>query len=309
MGKIKNNSRNMKKAFLVFLFLFLIIQMRAQELDCQISVSAQRLEGTDKKMFETLQSALYEFLNTRKWSNYNFRIEERVECSMLLTLTERIGSDEFRGTLNIVVRRPVLNTAYNTVLLNHIDKDIQFRYVEYQPLDYSDGTFSSSLTSLFAFYSYMVLGLYFDSFSPYGGSPFYEKAQTVVNSAQNAQETGWKAYDGTRNRFWMVENILNSSNSDLRDFLYKFNRLGLDIMYDKLEQGRGSITESIDYLQKIYQAKPDLMFLQLILDTKRDELVNIYSDQRVPPLEKTNVTNILKDIDPANSSKYQKIVE
>jgi len=299
----------MKKTILVFSFLLVIFHLNAQELDCQISVSASQLPGTDKRIFETLQSALYEFLNNRKWSNYNFQIEERIECSILLTVTERLGSDEFKGSLNLVLRRPVLNTAYNTVLLNYIDKDFQFRYTEYQPLDYSDGQFSSNLTSVIAFYSYMFFGLYFDSFSPYGGSPYFEKAQSVVNAAQNARETGWKAYEGTKNRFWMVENIQNSANSELRDFLYKFNRLGLDVMYDKLDQGRTAITESLNYLQQMYSAKPDLFLLQLILDTKRDELVNIYSDQKVPPLEKTNVVNLLKEIDPANSSKYQGILD
>ena len=299
----------MKKSFLVFSFLLIIFQINAQELDCQISVTAQKVEGTDKRIFETLQSALYEFLNNRKWSNYNFQIEERIECSILLTVNERLGSDEFKGSLNLVLRRPVFNTAYNTILLNYIDKDFQFRYSEYQPLDYSDGQFTSNLTSVIAFYSYMFFGLYFDSFSPYGGSPFFEKAQSVVNSAQNAQESGWKAYEGQKNRFWLVENIQNSANSQLRDFLYKFNRQGLDVMYDKLEQGRAAITESLEYLQKMYNAKPDLFFLQLILDTKRDELVNIYSDQRVPPVEKTNVVNLLKEIDPANGSKYQAILE
>jgi hypothetical protein len=299
----------MKKIFLVFSFLVIIFQIKAQEFDCQISVSAAKLEGTDKRMFETLQSAIYEFLNSHKWSNYTFRVEERIECSILITINERLGSDEFKGTLNLVLRRPVLNTAYNTILLNYIDKDFQFQYTEYQPLDYSDGQFTSNLTSVLAFYSYMFFGLYFDSFSPFGGSAYYDKAQTVVNSAQNTQLTGWKAYDGTKNRFWMVENALNSSNSQLRDFLYKFNRQGLDVMYDKLEQGRTAITESLDYLQKMYNEKPNLFLLQLILDTKRDELVNIYSDQRVPPLEKTNVVNLLKEIDPANGSKYQAILE
>jgi hypothetical protein len=283
--------------------------MSAQEFDCQISVSAPKMEGTDKRILETLQSAMYEFLNNRKWSNYSFQMEERIECSILLTVNDRLGSDEYKGTLNVVLRRPVINTAYNTVLLNHIDKEFQFRYSEYQPLDYSDGQFTSNLTSVLAFYSYMILGLYFDSFSPYGGSAYFEKAQDVVNSAQNAQEGGWKAYEGQKNRFWMVENILNPANSQLRDFLYKFNRQGLDVMYDKLEQGRTATTESLDYLQKMYVAKPDLFLLQLILDTKRDELVNIYSDQRVPPVEKTNVVNLLKEIDPANGSKYQAILE
>ncbi len=299
----------MKKTVLIISFLFIILHLHAQEFICQISVTAPKLEGTDKRIFETLQSAMYEFLNNRKWSSYNFSFEERLECSILLTVNDRLGSDEFKGTLNLVLRRPVLNTAYNTILLNYIDKEFQFRYSEFQPLDYSDGSFTSNLTSVLAFYSYMFLGLYFDSFSPYGGSPYFEKAQAVVNSAQNAQELGWKAYEGTRNRFWMVENLQNSANSKLRDFLYKFNRLGLDVMYDKLEQGRTSVTESLDLLQQMYTEKPDLFMLQLILDTKRDELVNIYSDQRVPPMEKTNVVNLLKEIDPANGSKYQAILE
>ena len=300
----------MKKIVLLFSFLLITTGLlHSQEFNCQISVSAAQLEGTDKKVFETLQSALYEFLNNRKWSNYSFTYEERLECSMLLMINERLSSDEYKGTLNVVLRRPVFNTAYNTVLLNYIDKEFQFQYSEYQPLDFSDGTYTSNLTSVFAFYSYMMLGLYFDSFSPYGGSTYFEKAQTVVNSAQSAPVTGWKAFEGTRNRFWMVENILNSANSSLRDFLYNYNRLGLDLMYDKLDQGRSAITESLNFLQKTYVAKPDLFLLQLMLDSKRDELVNIYSDQRVPPIDKTNVVNLLKEIDPANGSKYQSILE
>jgi hypothetical protein len=298
----------MKKALLIFSFLFILLQIHAQEFDCQISVSAQKLSG-DKRIFETLQTSLYDFLNNHKWSNFNIKVEERIECSMLITINEQLGTDEFKGTLNVVLRRPVYNTAYNTILLNHIDKDFQFRYTEYQPLDYADGQFSSNLTSVFAYYCYMICGFYFDSFSPDGGTPYFEKAQDVVNSAQNAQELGWKAYEGQKNRFWMTENVLNASNSQLRDFSYKYNRLGLDVMYDKLEQGRSAITESLEYLQSMYNAKPDLFLLQLILDTKRDELVNIYSDQKVPPTEKTNVSNLLKEIDPANGSKYQAILE
>ena len=299
----------MKKIAFLIASLIVFLNSHAQEFDCQINVSAPKLEGTDKRIFESLQSAIYEFFNNHKWSNYNIKIEERIECSLLITVNERLGSDEFKGTLNLVLRRPVLNTAYNTVLMNYIDKAIQFRYVEYQPLDYSDGTFTSNLTSILAFYSYMFLGLYFDSYSPDGGTQFYEKAQAVVNAAQSAQEVGWKAYDGTHNRFWMVENMQNAGNESLREFLYQFNRLGLDAMYEKLDQGRSTITESLELLRKMFNAKPDLFMLQLILDTKRDELVNIYSDQRVPPMEKTNVVNLLKEIDPANGSKYQAILE
>jgi hypothetical protein len=279
-----------------------------QELLCQISINTQQIPGTDKRVFETMQSALYEFVNNKKWTNYNFRPEERIECTMLLNITERMSTDEFRGNMNLVLSRPILNTAYNSVLLNTIDNNIQFRYVEFQPLDFSENSFTSNLTSVFAYYVYVYLGLYFDSFSAEGGTPFFNTAQNIVNAAQNAAEPGWKGYESTRNRFWLVENFLNASNSAIRDFYYRYHRLGLDQMYDKLDAGRDEITSSLDDLKNIYDAKPDLYGLQIVLDAKRDEFVNIYSDQRVPPLEKTNVANLLKEIDPANSSKYQGIL-
>jgi hypothetical protein len=299
----------MKKILAGLILLISPLAVLAQELNCQVSVSAPQVEGTDKRIFQTLQTAVYEFVNNRKWSNYNIRMEERIECTILITISDRLGSDGFKGSMNVVLRRPILNTAYNSVLLNWVDKDMQFNYVEFQPLDYSDGVFSSNLTSMLAYYIYVFLGLEFDSFSPSGGIPFFQKAQDVVTAAQNAQEPGWKAYDSQRNRYWLVENYLNPANSGLHDFMYQYHRLGLDVMYEKVDQGRANITQSLDILKNLYDAKPDLMALQLILDAKRDELVNIYSDQRVPPMERTTVSNLLKEIDPANSSKYQTIVE
>jgi hypothetical protein len=297
----------MKKYFLFSLLILMIVQARAQELNCQVTVNAPKLEGTDRRVYDAVQKAAYEFMNNRKWTNYNFKNEERIDCTILITINNRLGSDEFQGTLNLVLRRPVMNAAYSTNLLNYVEKDFQFKYVEFQPMDYSEGTFTSNLTSVLAFYAYMTIGFQFDSFSLDGGRPFFDKAQAVVNAAQNAQETGWKGYEGTRNRYWFVENMENPSNSSIHDFLYKYHRLGLDQMYDKLETGRASITESLDLLKSLYNAKPDLYVLTIMLDAKRDELVNIYSDQKVPPMEKATVTNLLKEIDPANGSKYQTI--
>jgi hypothetical protein len=274
-----------------------------------ININAQKLEGTDKKVFQTLQSAIYEFVNNRKWSNFSFKQEERIECTILIIINERLSADEFKGTMNVVIRRPIMNSAYNSVLLNTIDKSVQFKYVEFQPLDYSDGTFSSNLTSLLAYYSYTILGFYFDSYSPSGGSPYFEKAQEVVNAAQNSSDPGWKAFESDKNRYWIVNNYLNPANSGLRDFAYRYHRIGLDQMYEKVDQGRAVVSEGLDILQRIYNAKPNLYALQLVFDAKRDEFVNIYADQRVPPMEKTNITNILKEIDPANGAKYQAILE
>lgn len=298
------------KTFLVALLsVFSLVGLHSQELNCMININTQKLAGTDKKVFETLQNSIYEFVNNRKWTNFNFKQEERIECNILITINNRLSADEFQGTMNVVIRRPVLNTAYNSILLNTIDKNIQFRYVEYQPLDYSEGTFTSNLTSILAFYSYTILGFYFDSFSPGGGSPYFEKAQEVVNSAQNSSDPGWKAFESEKNRYWIVNNYLNSANSELRDFAFRYHRLGLDLMYDKVDQGRTVTSEGLEMLKKLYDAKPNLYALQLILDAKRDEFVNIYADQRVAPMEKTNITNLLKEIDPANSSKYQAILD
>jgi hypothetical protein len=304
----QKNSDNMKKILILLALFLLSVHSFSQELNCQISVNTPQLTGTDRRVFESMQSAIYEFMNNRKWTRYNFRTEERIECTILLTINDRMGTDDFKGILNLVLRRPVYNSVYNSTLLNWVEKDLQFRYVEFQPLDYSDGTYTSNLTSTLAYYAYVFLGLYFDSFSPYGGSPFLQKAQEVVNAAQNASESGWKGYESQKNKYWMVENYLNPSNSELRNFSYKFHRLGLDQMYEKVDQGRNEITESIDMLKSLYDEKPDLFALQLILDAKRDEFVNIYSDQRVPPVEKTSIVNILKEIDPANGSKYQTIL-
>jgi hypothetical protein len=298
----------MKKTIIIFILLLLVMQGRSQELNCQVTVNAPKLEGTDRRVFEAIQKAMYEFLNNRKWTNYNFKNEERIDCTMLLTINNRLGSDEFQGTLNVVLRRPVFNAAYNTNLLNYLEKDFIFKYVEFQPMTYSDGSFNDNLTSVLAFYAYMVIGFQFDSYSQNGGRAFFDKAQVVVNSAQNAQESGWKGYESTRNRYWFAENMLNPSNNNIHDFLYKYHRLGLDQMYDKVEAGRSSITESLDLLKTLYNAKPDLYILTVMMDAKRDELVNIYSDQKVPPMEKATVSNLLKEIDPANSTKYSAIL-
>ncbi len=298
----------MRKIVLFFFLTLGILPLKAQELNCIVSVSAPSLEGTNRQVFDALQSAIYEFMNNRTWANFNVKVEERIECTILITITERLGGDDFKGTLNLVLRRPVYNSAYNTILLNYIDKSFTFRYIEYQPLDYSEGVFTSNLTSTLAFYTYMFMGYYFDSFALLGGTPFFEKAQDVVNNAQSTQLSGWKAYESDKNRYWMVINTLNPINSGLREFTYIYHRLGLDQMYDNVDLGRTKTTESLELLKQVSNARPGLFNLQLVLDAKKDEFVNIYSDERVPPIEKTKVVNLLKDIDPANSSKYQAIL-
>jgi len=291
---------------LAFIFFAKPLLLHSQEFLADIRVTAPTIEGTDRRVFEALQEALYDFMNNRKWTNVTFKNQERIECSILLTVKERVSSDEFKGSLNLVLRRPVYKSSYNSVLLNYVDENFQFRYIESQPLDFIENTYSSSLTSTIAFYAYMFLGLDFDSFSLYGGDPFYQAAEGIVNAAQNAPEKGWKAFDGNRNRYWLVENMRNPAYRPLRQFLYEYHRLGLDLMSDKPDEGRTAIGNTIPYLEQTWRDRPGLLFLQLILDAKRDEIINIYSQGS--PQEKTKVVNTMREIDPANASKYEKIL-
>lgn len=298
----------MKKLLIIILFsLASQTVLFSQEFLVNISVNAPTIEGTDRRVFESLQSALYEFMNNRKWTNANIKNLERIECTMMLTVRERLSSDEYKGTLNVVLQRPIYKTSYNSPQFNFIDENVQFRYLESQPLEFSDNSFTSNLTAVFAYYAYIMLGLDFDSFSLNGGDAFYTAAENIVNSAQNANERGWKAFDGNRNRYWLIENLRNPSYRMLRQFLYDYHRQGLDLMADNQDEGRANIATSIEYLQQGKKSRSDLFFLQLIADAKRDEIINIFS--KGSPQEKTKVSNIMMEVDPANASKYEKIIK
>ncbi|MFZ4741390.1 MAG: DUF4835 family protein [Bacteroidales bacterium] len=296
----------MKKISLYLFFILIPFLSIAQEFICNIQVSAPQVQGTDRSVYDNLRTALYEFVNTKSWTNYSFKPEERIECSILITVNERISQDEFKGTLNLQLRRPVYRTSYNSVLLNFVDKDFQFKYVEFQTLEYVENSFTSNLTSVIAYYCYVYLGLDFDSYSPNGGTPYFEKAQNIVNLAQNAPEKGWKSFESQKNRYWLVENLLNSAYSSVRQATYKYHRLGIDAMYDNIETGRTAIAESVELLRKAYREKPGLFSIQLFMDAKSDEIVNIFS--KASPQDKAKIINNLIEIDPANASKYQGIL-
>lgn len=225
---------------------------------------------------------------------------------MMITVSDRISTDEFKGTINVQLRRPIYKTSYNSVILNYVDKDFQFKYLEGQTLEFNENSYTSNLTSTVAFYIYMFLGLDFDTYSKNGGTPYYQKAQNIVNAAQNSPERGWKAFETLKNRYWLVENLMNSKYSGLREALYRYHRLGLDVMTENMDIGRSAISESIDLLKMVNREQPGLFALQLFLEAKGDEIVNIFS--QASPMDKTRVVNTLKEIDPANSQKYQKIL-
>ncbi len=288
------------------LFFFITLSLNAQEFNCSVQVSAPQIQQSNKEKFQELRKGLYEFVNERHWTQYSYTIDERIECTIAITITEEISSDEFKGKLNLVLRRPVYGTSYNSVLLNYVDNDFDFQWQEGQPLDFSENSFTSNLTSTVAFYIYIFLGFDFDSYALLGGTPYFEKAQTIVNSAQSAREKGWKAFEGMKNRYWLSENLTNSSYSEVRKAMYEYHRKGLDLMQGNIEKGRQGVMNSLEMLQRAYREKPRLYLLQFVMDAKREEMINIFT--QAAPMDKTKAVNILTEIDASKASEYQKIL-
>jgi hypothetical protein len=300
----------LRSKYYLALFLSLIpLLSGAQELNCNIQVSAQRIQGSNRQVFESMQRDLYQFMNNTVWTNHVYSYAERLDCNILINLTDQLSADEFKGTIQIQLSRPVFNTTYKSTVLNFIDNSFQFRYVEFQPLEFDPSTYRSNLVSVLAYYAYICLGFDYDSFSPLGGTEFYQIAEKIVTSAQNAPEPGWKPYDGSRNRnrYWLVKNALDKEYEGVRQFLYDYNMNGLDRMESRIAEARTSMVESLKLIQDVYRKKPDpfMYIVQVVVDAKSDELVNIFTEAF--PEEKSRVVQILTEIDPANKTKYEKI--
>ena len=297
------------KYYLIIFLVLLSAIIRAQELNCNIQISAQRIQGSNRQVFESMQKDLFEFMNNTVWTNHVFNYAERIDCNILINLTDQLSADEFKGTIQIQLSRPIFNTTYNSTLLNFIDNNFQFKYVEFQPLEFDPSTNKSSLVSVLAYYTYMVLGFDYDSFAPLGGTEFFQMAEKIVTNAQNAPEPGWKPYDGSRNRnrYWLVKNVLDKEYEGVRQFIYEYYINGLDKMESKAPEARTSMVESLKLMQDVYRKKPDpfMYLVQVVMDAKSDELINIYS--AAFPEEKSRVVEILTEIDPANKAKYEKI--
>jgi hypothetical protein len=295
-----------------YLILILICIPRfagAQELNCNVQVSAQMIQGSNREIFTNMQRDIYEFINNTVWTNHVFSYAERIDCNMLINLTEQISGDEFKGTIQIQLRRPAFNTTYNSTMLNFVDNSFQFRYVEFQTLEFDPSAHRANLISVLAYYVYIILGVDYDSFSPLGGTEFFQMAEKIVTNAQNAVESGWKPYDGSRNRnrYWLVKNILDKEYEGVRQFIYEYDINGLDRLESRVSEARNSMAESLKLLQEVFRKKPDpfMYFLQIVIDSKSEEVINIFLGAF--PEERSRVVQIMTEIDPANKSKYEKI--
>jgi hypothetical protein len=282
---------------------------KSQELNCNVQVSAQMIQGSNREIFVNMQRDIYEFVNNTVWTNHVFSYAERIDCNMLINLTDQLSGDEFRGTIQIQVRRPAFNTTYNSTMLNFVDNNFQFRYVEFQTLEFDPSTHRANLISVLAYYVYIILGVDYDSYSLFGGTEFFQMAEKIVTNAQNAPESGWKPYDGSRNRnrYWLVKNILDREYEGVRQFIYEYDINGLDRLESRVSEARNSMAESLKLLQEVFRKKPDpfMYFLQIIIDSKSEEVINIFISAF--PEERSRVVQIMTEIDPANKSKYEKI--
>ena len=279
--------------------------VQAQEFNIDVTVSSARIEGTDQRIFESLKESILNFMNNRVWTNVKFEPEERIEGALVVNVKNKEGN-MIEAELNIALRRPTFKTNYSSPLFNYVDDDFVFEYVESQPLDFNENAYMSNLSSTLAFYAYYCLGLYFDSFGLYGGDPFFKVTDQIVTAAQGANETGWKAFDDKRNRYWLNENMMNATYKPIRQYIYEYHRLGLDQMSTKQDEGKAAILKSLEYLKQMYSERPSLLYIQVLNDTKRNEWKSIYSEGSQQ--DKTKAVNIFREIDPSHASEYEELL-
>lgn len=294
-----------KKYISFFVLLTVATFSNAQDLNCKVQIITQQLATTDKSIFIEMEKSIFEFINNTKWTTDIIQINERIECNLIINVKEQLGIDEFKATAQIQSSRPVYNTSYNSTLFNYMDEDWTFKYIINQPLEFNENDARSNLTSLIAYYVYIMVGLDYDSYSLFGGTTYYQKARQIVNNAQTQAGKGWKAFDGTRNRFILVDNLLDNNYKPLRETIYKYHRLGLDAMSQNIDNGREEVKELLPKLLKLARERPNSMIMNIFFSAKSDELVNIFS--RALPSDKQAIIQTLTDIDPGNSNKYQQI--
>lgn len=295
----------------LILILAASINVSAQELNARVSVVSSRV-GTyvSPSTFTTLQTALNNFLNNRKWTTDNFGVNEKIDCNFSLNLEPTDEQNVYKATLMIQAARPIYNTSFLSPLVNYRDENIIFKYVEFQQLDFNENRVSgteplqSNLTAIFAYYAYMILGFDYDSYSLKGGIPYFQKAQNIVNNAPDGRGiSGWKPFDNIRNRYWLVENMLNSRYNVFHDIYYGYYRMGLDQFYDDEKAARAQLLTVLDLLNTFNQENPNTMINQFFFQGKASEWINIF--KKAMPQDKVKAAELLSKLDLTNSSKYK----
>ncbi len=295
----------MQKIILTICLIFLALASQAQEFTANVTINVPKLQTADPKIFSTLEVALEEFMNTTKWTDQLYEVEERIEVSLQINIQEELSATSFKGEMFIQAVRPIYGSRKSTALLEHADNNFEFSYTEFQPLEFSQNAFNSNLTSFLGFYAYMILGLDYDSFELEGGTSYFQQAQDILNSVPANTFSGWSSLDGQRNRYWMIESVLSPRAGDMRTAMYDYHRLGLDLMQEDPEVARQNMTGALQKLKSFGQAYPNAMSIQMFVNAKRDEIVEIYKG--APTNEKRSIHSIMVRLDPANASIYTPI--
>lgn len=281
-------------------------ESQAQELNARITINSDKVQSTNKQVFKTLQTALTEFVNNKKWTDATFAINERIDCSMTLIINEMVSDNSFKGEIQIQARRPVYNSTYTTTLLNYRDTELSFDYTEFEPLEYTENVLNSNLTATIVFYIYTILALDFDSFAPKGGAAFWQQAQQIVSLAQaQSAWTGWKAFENDRNRHALVTAMTDNTSDMFREMWYTYHRKGLDEMAANPDRGRTTIIGLIPVLEQIKSARPTSAALQMVADAKLDEIVLVYS--KATSQEKQEGYKMLSNLYPALTTRMESL--
>ena len=283
-------------------------ELFAQELNCNVSVNSLKAQLVDPAVFEDLEKNIENFLNNQKWTNDVFEVEERIKCNVQITIEEETSATSFKANMQIQAVRPIYGSGEETILLSHNDKQVTFTYEQFQPLEFSQNAYNDNLTSILSFYVYYIIGLDYDSFSPFGGEPYFQKAQDILNTVPPnvaAANKGWRSLDGNRNRFWMIENIQSPRVRPYRKAMYDYHRQSLDIMHQDPTAARVIMAQALEDVQAVNKAYPSSMIIQMFSNAKSKEVIEIF--KKGTSVEKSSVRRIMTKIDASNASNYRKI--
>ncbi|MFH6982091.1 type IX secretion system protein PorD [Marinoscillum luteum] len=295
---------------LVFILFIGALSTTAQELNCRVVVNAQQIQTTERNIFSDMETSFTQFLNNRKWTDDEFSSEERINCNIILTLDPNEStpsSGRWGASVQILSSRPVYNASYETVVFNFADRDWQFEYVQSQPLQFNENSFTSNITSLLAYYAYTIIGMDYDSFSELGGTRYFQIANQIVSNAQNSNYSGWSQFNSVRNRYWLSENLMGSNFEPLRKAVYEYHLKGLDVFMDDPEAARNSILNGLKLIQTANKSRPRSILTISFLDAKAEELSQIFKEGN--PTQKRESYEILSKLDPSKSDTFKKIIE
>lgn len=303
-----------RKSVLVFMFILFAAISQGQEIQARLTVITSKVSTqVDKKVFQTLQTALTNFLNNRRWTTDVFQPSEKIQCNFLLNIDQDLGNNIYKGKLTVQAARPVYNTTYDSPIMNFLDDNIDFRYVEFQPIEFNENRIqgndplAANITAILAYYVNLILGIDYNSFSLRGGDVYFQKAWNIVNNAPESGNkiNGWKSFESLRNRYWLAENLNNNRFALVHDALYSYYRTGMDIFYENEDAGRTGILNSLNFLNTINTENPNSMFIQFFFQGKSNELVKVFSKANAE--QKARAKELLTRLDITNGAAYKEL--